>query len=532
MRTTRARMRHALHFEHLEDRLPMSASLGSLDPVAIHALSPAKKPVGYSYPVGLAPDDVRTAYGFNNINFGGIVGDGAGQTIAIVNAHRSPSIINDLAVFDYTFGLPDPPSFTIVNQYGGAKLPSKNRGWAQEIALDVEWAHAIAPGASILLVEAKNASNFGAAIDYVRHVPGVSVISVSAAGDEYKSELAVDALFTTPIGHAGETFVFAAGDDGAVAEYPSSSPNVLSVGGTSLNLYPSGQWRSETVWADGGGGLSKYEGVPSYQNGLGLAARGTPDVAYDADPATGFAVYDSYGSGGWAQFGGTSAGTPQWAALLAIANQGRALLGKDSLANAQAVLYAMPAYDFHDIRRGSNGVPATVGYDLATGLGSPIADRLVPDLVAFSGSTEFTVTALVSTKLPKPSKHLASTADNVLVAEGPFDGGGISRSAFVSLRDLVATPVRIADINLASVRTVRAMPNLSLLSAASVDDGLTTSNWTEVTTSLAAEESRCQAAKKTSRRATIPKSDDALPTTLHDDAFSGIDAYFATRMAH
>ena len=121
-----------------------------------------------------------------------------------------------------------------------------------------------------------------------------------------------------------------------------------------------------------------------------MTNRGTPDVSYDANPSTGFAVYDSYGSGGWAQFGGTSAGAPQWAALIAIADQGRALAGKGSLANAQAALYSLPRSDFHDITSGSNGSSATTGYDVASGLGSPIASSVIRDLVAFNGSTSFT----------------------------------------------------------------------------------------------------------------------------------------------
>src|SRR5262249_33518969 len=155
--------------------------------------------------------------------------------------------------------------------------------WASEIALDVEWAHAIAPGANILLVEAKSSTHLGDAIDYARNVPGVSVISVSAGGKEFKSEADADALFTTPSGHVGIAVVVAAGDNGAKAEYPSSSPYVLSVGGTSLDVSANGNWQSETVWSSGGGGVSRFEGVPSFQDGLGLPARGTPDVAYDAD---------------------------------------------------------------------------------------------------------------------------------------------------------------------------------------------------------------------------------------------------------
>lgn len=431
MRSSRTRARTTLQFERLEERLQMSASLGSLEPMALPTLHSAKKkPVGYSYPVGMTPDMVRTAYGFDDVSFNGIMGDGTGQTIAIVTAYHNPNIVNDLSVFDQAFGLSAPPALKIVNQTGGTKLPKNNKGWGSETALDVEWAHAIAPGASILVVEAKNASNFGQAIDYARHVPGVSVISVSAAGDEYKNEAYADGLFTTPLGHVGETFVFAAGDDGTGAMYPSASPNVLSVGGTSLYVYGDGAWYGETVWSGGGGGLSKYEGIPSYQNGLGLTSRGTPDVAYNGDPETGFAVYDSYGSGGWMQFGGTSAGTPQWAGLLAIANQGRVLAGKGSLANAQAVMYAMPSTDFHDITYGSNGISAKSGYDLATGLGSPIADRLIPDLVAYNGSTDFTVTPLPTAPTKKSSKQSAfyplNPADNQAAAGMAFADGSVA----------------------------------------------------------------------------------------------------------
>jgi hypothetical protein len=167
--------------------------------------------------------------------------------------------------------------------------------------------------------------------------------------------------------------------------------------------------------------------------------RGTPDVAYNADPETGFAVYDTYGSGGWAQFGGTSAGTPQWAALLAIANQGRALAGKDSLRNAQAALYAMPSSDFHDIQFGSNGSPTAVGYDLATGLGSPIADRLIPDLVAYNGSPDFIVAPPVSTKPPKSNRRLSYTAADQAWSEAGVDRFTIA--PVVSARDLVASSV-------------------------------------------------------------------------------------------
>ncbi len=231
------------------------------------------------------------------------------------------------------------------------------------------------------------------ALDYARNAAFVVAVSNSWGGSEYNGESSEDVHFTTPSGHPGVTFTVAAGDDGAPAEYPSASPDVLSVGGSTLRLTSSGAYSSESVWSGGGGGASRYEGLPSYQSGLGVTNRGTPDVSYDANPSSGVAVYDSYGSGGWARFGGTSAGAPQWAALVAIADQGRALAGKLSLANAQAAIYTLPRTDFHDITSGSNGYSATTGYDVASGLGSPIASSVIRDLVAFNGSTNFTVAA-------------------------------------------------------------------------------------------------------------------------------------------
>ena len=345
---------------------------------------------------GLTPAQIRSAYGFNGISFGSAAGDGSNTTIAIVDAYNDPNIVSDLATFDKQFGLAAPPSFKVVSQTGTNTLPKNDRGWSSEIALDVEWAHAIAPGANILLVEAKSAndSDLDAALDYARNAAGVVAVSNSWGGSEYNGESSEDVHFTTPSNHQGVTFTVAAGDSGAPAEYPSASPDVLSVGGTSLKLNSTGGYGSETVWSDGGGGTSRYEGLPSYQTGLGVTNRGTPDVSYDANPNTGIAVYDSYGSGGWAQFGGTSAGAPQWAALIAIADQGRFAAGKGSLSNAQAALYTLSKSDFHDITSGSNGSSATTGYDVASGLGSPIASSVIRDLVSLAGSTSFTVAAV------------------------------------------------------------------------------------------------------------------------------------------
>ncbi len=463
------RRKIAHRFESLEPRCVLSANSGLLvTPNLLVTPSATSSSI-----LGYTPAQIRAAYGFDQVMFGSVKGDGAGQTIAIVDAYNDPNILSDLAKFDQQFGLAAPPSFKVVNQTGGTKLPQNDRGWASEIALDVEWAHAIAPGANILLVEASSAysSDLDAALDYARKATGVVVVSNSWGGSEYRQESSEDVHFTTPAGHAGVTFTVAAGDDGAGAEYPSSSPDVLSVGGTSLRLTSTGAYSSESVWAHGGGGASRYEGTPSYQNGLSLTSRGTPDVSYNANPNTGVAVYDSYGSGGWAEFGGTSAGAPQWAALIAIADQGRALATKGSLSNAQAALYSLSRSDFHDVASGSNGISAKSGYDLASGLGSPIANRVIADLVAFSGSTAFTVAAAPTTGGGRRFFIFVQGGGGSAGDGGGASGGdaglgaaGDSNAAAVSVGEPNAVFVG-GDNNLASAQSSQ-LPTLSTLESA------------------------------------------------------------------
>jgi len=390
-----ARLR--LEVENLESRTVMSAST-VLDAItADPALSSLA--VTRSTPVGLTPAQVLSAYGFNQISFSGIKGTGAGQTIAIVDAYDDPNIASDLHVFDQTFGIADPPNFSVFKQYVNGVAPKTDSGWAMEIALDVEWAHAIAPDANIILVEANTSSlsNLLSAVDYARSIASVSVISMSWGSSEFLSETSYDSHFTTPAGHQGITFVVASGDAGAPAEWPAVSPNVLAVGGTTLNVSTSGTYISESAWSDSGGGYSRYESEPSYQSSVQSSkTRSNPDVAYDASPSTGFAVYDtvaSSGQSGWFEVGGTSAGAPQWAALVAIADQGRVLAGKTTLANAQVPIYSLPSTDFHDVTSGSNGYSASKGYDLVTGRGTPIANAVVRDLVSYTGSTSYTLTA-------------------------------------------------------------------------------------------------------------------------------------------
>jgi hypothetical protein len=387
---------NACKVECLESRLFLSAASSIVAEPNIVLSSAALSGIS-----GYSPAQIRAAYGFT-----GISGNGSGQTIAIVDAYNDPNIASDLGVFDAQFGLSN-PNLMVVNQNGGStRSIATNAGWDTEISLDVEWAHAIAPGANILLVEASSdsLSNLMAAVNYARNVSSVSVVSMSWGGSEFSGETAYDSYFTTPSGHQGITFVAAAGDNGAsAAEWPASSPNVLSVGGTTLNISSSGAYLGESAWSSGGGGVSQVEPEPTYQqNAQSTGYRSTPDVAYDADPNTGFAIYDSIsydGYVGWQEVGGTSAGAPQWAALVALADQVRVAAGKGTLDGSSQTLpilyslYSAPGTSgyssyttyFNDVTTGSSGygwgaVSATPGYDAVTGLGTPKAAALVDAL--------------------------------------------------------------------------------------------------------------------------------------------------------
>ncbi len=338
----------ASFFELLEDRRLMSAC-PSIQP----ALTLAPQATHSTAISGYTPAQISHAYGFDQVTFSGNVkGDGTGQTIAIVDAFSDPNIVPDLNTFDTQFGLAAPKSLKIVNQSGGTNLPRADAGWASEIALDVEWAHAIAPGANILLVECNSDddANLLAGVDFARNYKGVSSISLSWGGSEFNGETSssYESHFTTPSGHSGVTFVAASGDESATfgPEWPASSKNVLSVGGTTLKTAdPAGTYLSESAWNSSTGGSSRYEKEPSFQTAAqSTGKRTSPDVSYDANPSTGFAVYDSVGFEGitgWQVVGGTSAGTPQWAALVTIADQGRALSGLPALDGATGTLPAL-----------------------------------------------------------------------------------------------------------------------------------------------------------------------------------------------
>ena len=400
-------------------------------------------------PYGMTPAEIRGAYGINNNSSPSGIGDGTGQTIAIVDAYDDPAFVDssalgylnsDLARFDQKFGLPNPPSFTKLNEYGDStNLPvpdpagpgNPQGNWELEEALDVEWVHAIAPGAAIILVEcnSQNGADMYQGVTTAANLPGVSVVSMSWGSGEFSGEQFFDKDFTTPSGHQGVTFVASTGDDGAPGDYPAYSPNVVAAGGTSLYLTGNGTYNFETGWSDSGGGKSAYETEPANQAGVqNTGARTIPDVSFDADPNTGVAVYDSYNGTSvapWEQIGGTSLAAPSWAGILAIANQGRVSDGATTFSGssqALSALYTINYGDFNDVLKGSNGgSSAQVGYDEVTGLGTPKANLLVPDLTDYGLGTKLALTA-------QPTGNITAGASFSLVVSVEGSSGQLAAS--------------------------------------------------------------------------------------------------------
>ena len=424
-------------------------------------------PLATAGPTANSPTQLRNAYGFSQISFAGgtVPADGSGTTIAIVDAYDDPNIASDLHQFDLEYGLPD-PVFTKVNQTGGSTPPAPNTSWSTEISIDVEWAHAIAPGANILLVEANSNStaDLNTAAEFAATQPGVVAVSMSFLGAESSSEVARNSDFVTPPGHPGVTFVAASGDNGAPPSQPAIDPNVLAVGGTSINLDAAGNILSEVGWTGSGGGISAFEPQPSYQTGVvtqSTTQRTNPDVAYDANPNTGITIYDTYNfptPTPWGQFGGTSIAAPQWAALIAIADQGRAQAGLGSLDGPSQTLprlYALPASDFNDITAGtSTGNPeysAGPGYDLVTGRGSPQANQIVPALMGLdvTGSTP----AAGSVVFTAPTSY-------AITFSYPIDPASLSASD-LEVNSIAASGVTLSGNDMTATFTFNTSPVVS-----------------------------------------------------------------------
>jgi subtilase family serine protease len=492
--------------EQLEIRDLLATSL--LAPAAGAILNPAAarpdvKAFSVTNPAAapLTPLVLRAAYGVNLLQFqsGGnfVTGNGAGQTIAIIDAYNDPTIVADLATFSSTFSLPNAPSFTVLNENGGTNLSgipnAPHSSWAIEESLDVEWAHTIAPAANIVLFEGNSSSfsDLGTGVLSAANpatysalgIPAAGVISNSYGATESRLNLATEQFFDStyyqPTSSA-VSLVFSAGDNG-VQNYPSTSPYVLSVGGTKVTVTatPFGaKYKSEVAWSPDpgstGGGTSAFEPIPSYQVGypnISGAFRQTPDISWDADPASGVYITDTYdfpGDLAVGSVGGTSLAAPLWAGLLADVNQGRALNGQGVLLNANAAVYSVPSSDFHDITSGHNNVAtAGPGYDEVTGIGSPIANKLVPALVSVGGAPAVVVPSSGSGNGPVisavASNDTVVTTNGTLVPATASVAVSLSPAASMA-RDLTVTPVTVAAPSTGQVvrtdaaATVTALP--------------------------------------------------------------------------
>jgi subtilase family serine protease len=318
-------------------------------------------------PIGITPSEIKRIYGLPS--------SGGKGTIVIIAAYYDAQIESDLAVFNKQFGL---SSCTTANgcftRHMMKSSEGSNSSWTLETSLDVEWAHAIAPDAKIMLVEATTPSgaNLLKALDYAASVPDAVAISMSWGGTEFPEEVSLDSHFKSV---SDAVFFASSGDKGTGASWPASSSHVIGVGGTSLVINSSGTLSRETAWSGSGGGISMYEKEPNFQSNYSIpkagGMRAIPDVSYNADPASGFPIYHA---GKWRTVGGTSAGAPQWAAIAALGS-GVTLsnLYNDKSKNDSS------SY-FRDIVSGSNGdcgyiCNARAHYDYVTGLGSPLTSR-------------------------------------------------------------------------------------------------------------------------------------------------------------
>jgi subtilase family serine protease len=315
---------------------------------------------------GFTPAQLRTAYG--------LTGDAHG-TIAIVDAYANPRAEADLGVYRSRFGLP-PAVLTQVNESGGATLPKGNISWGQEEMLDLEMASAICPGCPLLYVAAASTSldDFGAAVDTAARL-GATVVSNSYGGAEFAGE----AAFASHYDHPGVAIVASSGDSGYGAQVPAVFGTVTAAGGTTLHVTANGTRAGETVWSGAGSGCSAYIAKPAWQHDTACPRRTVADVAAVADPATGVAVYDSYGSRGgadWFVFGGTSVAAPIVAGVYALSGDTSGVPASRS--------YTAPAGSLFDVQSGSNGRCVTrskpdagylctggSGYDGPTGNGTP-----------------------------------------------------------------------------------------------------------------------------------------------------------------
>ena len=398
-------------------------------------------------PFALSPQQIQSAYGFVSSVSGKPAG--TGQAIAIMVCGIDPTIRQDLHAFDVQSGLSDPTlsiwdltadGDPIQTDVGNPNTISN----AFETSLDVEWAHAAAPGATIYLVQTgPYVRDILDGMAWAAEALPVSVVTTSFGynGPENQGlEQAFDHDFAQPANGQHVAFVAAAGDFGSAnTDYPALSPEVLSVGGTTLTLGPNNSYGSEVVWNQlgqygdpqfgaTGGTVSLYEPIPSYQvgrvNGISATHRVAVDVSFDA--GTGVSVYDSTDdpSAPWNAAVGTSIGAPMWAGIVATLDQALVAQGGLALTSDQlhADLYSLEGTTaFHDITQGNNGTySAMPGYDIPTGLGTPNVANLVHDVAPAASSSAEPVSAT-----PSSSAYVLAVAPTATSAsaDSPFTPG-------------------------------------------------------------------------------------------------------------
>ncbi|CAG7656762.1 Kelch motif-containing protein [Actinacidiphila bryophytorum] len=407
-------------------------------------------------PDGFGATDLQSAYALPPDG-------GAGQTVAIVDAYDDPTAEADLAVYRQQYGLPECTTangcFSKVSQRGGGDLPDPDPDWAGEISLDLDMVSAAAPNAHILLVEADSAffDDLGASVDqavalgakYVSNSYGTGYDSTPGSGEDPSEATSMDPYYN----HPGVAVVASSGDDGYGVSYPAVSPYVTAVGGTALTR-DSGTARgwSESVWNNAyggpGSGCSLYEPKPAFQTDTVCDMRGEADVAAVADPATGVAVYQTYGNDGWAVYGGTSASSPLIAGVYASAGTP----GDGTYPNAYP--YAKPG-SLNDVTEGDNGScsPAALctagpGWDGPTGLGTPngLAAFTSGPHGVFTGTvTDHATGAPIAGATVKAGDHTATTgADGTYKLDVPPGSYDLTAAAY-GYSSGSATAVDLAD---------------------------------------------------------------------------------------
>ncbi|NUR00623.1 MAG: hypothetical protein HOY79_30090, partial [Streptomyces sp.] len=323
-------------------------------------------------PSGYGPTDLQSAYALP-------ASAGSGATVAIVDAQDDPNAEADLGTYRTQYGLPACTTangcFKKVDQNGGTSYPSADSGWAGEISLDLDMVSAICPQCHILLVEASTASmtDLGTAVNRAVTM-GAKYVSNSYGGSESSSDTSYD---TSYFNHPGVAITVSSGDSGYGVEYPAASKYVTAVGGTSLSRASNTRGWTESVWGSSSGGngagsgCSSYDAKQTWQTDSGCSKRTVADVSAVADPATGLAVYDSYGASGWQVYGGTSASSPIIASVYALA-------GTPAAGTVPASYPYSHTGNLNDVTSGANGscsssylCTAKAGYDGPTGLGTP-----------------------------------------------------------------------------------------------------------------------------------------------------------------